>query len=382
LITAYRSALDRALVGYPDDVELLLLRGEAEAATGSPMSSGPGAVAFYQRAIRAAPDQFAARHYLIHAYENAGREDLALAAGEAYVRMAPAVPHAHHMYAHGLRRTGRTNEALDAFRRAEELELAYLKAENISPEFEWHYHHNEALMAAAYRYVGQMRSARERLRRIFDISAPLIPEELAKRDWPALLLAAGSVDEALAAAERLVAHPVPLLRAAGHLAAARIQMSAGRVERGGVEADAALRELRSAGPDAGALAADLRVVQGEFFLRSGQPEKGRAMIREGVKELRADIGPDAWSQTLFEIETLGRAARDVGDWMLAAELAEAMRQHDPLYAGSAYALGRVAEHRGDNAAAARFYRETLQRWTAADADHMELVDARKRFAHF
>lgn len=382
LIATYRAALDRALVSYPDDVELLLLRGQAEeAVTGSPMSSGPGAVAFYQRAIRVAPDQFAARHYLVHAYENAGRLELALAQAGLYVRMAPLVPHAHHMYAHAFRRTGRINEALDAFRKAEELELAYLKTENISPEFDWHYHHNESLLAAAYQSVGQMRAARERLRQIFDIPAPLIPEELAKRDWPSLLLASGSVNEALAAAERLVAHPVPLLRAAGHLAAARIHMSVGRMDRAGVEADAALRELRSAGPESGALAPDLRVVQGEFFLRSGDREKGRAMIREGVRQLRADNGPDGWSQTLFEIEALGRAARDVGDWALGAELADAMRQHDPFYAGSSYALGRVAEQRGDTTAAARFYRETLQRWSAADANHIDLVDARKRLAN-
>jgi tetratricopeptide (TPR) repeat protein len=379
---AYRTALDAALTRDPEDVQLLLLRGEAEDASGSgsPTASGAGAVGFYQRALRAAPEQFAAHHYLVHAYESAGRIDLALAESEAYVRLAPAVPHAHHMYAHGLRRAGRTAEALAAFQTAEALALAYLKSEQINPAYDWHYHHNQTLMAGAYRYVGQLGAARQRLEPVFDTPAPLLPEELSKRHWPALLLASGSIDQALAAARRLAAHKVPLLRAAGRLQAAQIHMAAGRLEPAGLEADAALRELRAAGPEAGTLAPHLRVVQGEFLLRGGDREKGRAMIREGVRQLRADVSPDAWSETLFDIEALARAARAVGDWLLAGELAEQLRAHDPLYAGTSYALGRVAEQHGDRATAIRNYREALQRWTGADPDLADFTDARRRLA--
>jgi tetratricopeptide (TPR) repeat protein len=284
------------------------------------------------------------------------------------------------MYAHGLRRVGRTAEALAAFRKAEELELAHLEAESIAPEYEWHHHHNQALMAAAYRYVGQMQTAREQMRSVFDVPAPLLTEELAKRDWPALLLASGSIDEGLKAAQRLTTHQLPLLRAAGHLAAARIHMAGGQLKEAGLASDAALGELRAARPGAGALAPALRLVQGEFFLRSGDREKGRAMIRQGVGELRADLGPDAWSQTLFEIEALGRAARDIGDWPLASELADVMRQHDPLYGGTSYAGGRVAEQRGDKAVAVKSYQDAVQRWKNADRDLRDLADARQRLA--
>jgi tetratricopeptide (TPR) repeat protein len=376
----YRAALDKALSAFPDDVELLLLRAQAEDEAGTARAGTLGGVPFYQRAMRVAPDQFAARHYLVHAYENAGRIDLALAEAEAYVKMAPAVPHAHHMLAHGLRRAGRAGEAIAAFRKAEELEVVRLKAENIAPEYEWHHHHNLTLMAAAYRHVGQMQTAREQLRSVFDVPAPLLPEELDKRDWPALLLAIGAIDEALKAAQRLTTHQLPLLRAAGHLAAARIHMTGGHLKAAGLAADAALVELRAARPEAAALAPALRVVQGEFFLRSGEREKGRAMIRQGVGELRADLGPDGWSRTLFEIEALGRAARDIGDWALASELAEVMRQHDPLYGGTSYAAGRVAEQRGDKAAAVKNYQEAVERWRNADKDLRDLLDARQRLA--
>jgi tetratricopeptide (TPR) repeat protein len=380
LATGYRAALDKALTAFPDDVELLLLRAQAEDESGTAQPGALGGVPFYQRAMRAAPHQFAARHYLVHAFENAGRIDLALTEAEAYVKMAPAVPHAHHMYAHGLRRAGRTSEAIAAFRKADELERAHLQAESIALEYEWHHHHNQTLMAAAYQYVGQLQTAREQLKSIFELTAPLLTEELAKRDWPALLLASGAFDEALKASQRLTTHPLPLLRAAGHLAAARIHMTRGQLKAAGLAADAALVELRTARPEAGALAPALRLVQGEFFLRSGDREKGLAMIRQGVGELRADLGPDAWSQTLFEIEALCRAARDIGDWALAAELTEVMRQHDPVYGGTSYAAGRVAEQRGDKAAAVKSYQETVQRWKNADKDLRDLLDARQRLA--
>ena len=83
---------------------------------------------------------------------------------------------------------------------------------------------------------------------------------------------------------------------------------------------------------------------------------------------------------LFEIEALGRAVRDLGDWALASELAEGMRQHDPLYAGTSYAAGRVAEQRGDKTAAVENYQETVERWQNADQDLRDLQDARRRLA--
>jgi hypothetical protein len=155
-------------------------------------------------------------------------------------------------------------------------------------------------------------------------------------------------------------------------------MATGRLQPAGGDADAALRELRSAGPTAPVLAVDLRIVQGEFFLRAGDREKGRLMIRQGVKELLADISPDAWSQTVFRLEALGRVARDVGDWTLASELADEMRRHDPLYAGTSYARARAAEQRGDRSGAATAYAEALRAWSDADPDLFELADARSR----
>lgn len=379
--SVYRAALDRALAQFPDNVELLLLRGQVEepAAPGTAAASD-GRARYYARALALAPDQFAASHYLIHVHEDAGRIDEALRHADTYVRMAPSVPHAHHMRGHGLRRSGRTKEAILEFLEAQDLETAYFTAEKIPAAYDWHRHHNWSLLAASYRHLGQMRAARALLERAFDAPAPLLTEELSKREWPAFLIDRRAPDQAVTAARRLAGHASALVRAAGHIAAAHGLLALARLQPAGPEVDAALRELRAAGPEAGELVPDFRLLQGEFFLRGAAPDKGRAMIRQAVAELRARVGPDPWTYTLFRIEAAARAARESGDWPLASELAREMLRHDSSYAGAHYALALAAEQRGDLIEAARAYGDAVTRWVDADPDHAELVHARTRAA--
>ncbi|HEX8896375.1 MAG TPA: hypothetical protein VF783_23855, partial [Terriglobales bacterium] len=163
----YLKEFDLILAEYPHDVELLILRGQADQQTlDMPgMGGGEGSLTFYERALAEQPHYFALHHYLTHAYENVGRTDLALKHAEEYVSLAPAVPHAHHMHGHILRRGDRMQEAIAEFRRADELELAYFRTENIAPEYDWQYHHNLDLLGVSYQYAGQMRLADTVLRR-------------------------------------------------------------------------------------------------------------------------------------------------------------------------------------------------------------------------
>src|SRR5216684_2273254 len=182
-----RAHLLEASAGAHDKLRIALramqLSAVARPGDASAMSAGEAAVPFYARALKAAPDYFAPHHYLAHAYENMGRIDLALEQSRVYLRLAPGVPHAHHMYGHALRRTGRPMEAIQQFQRAADIETTQFKAAGIPSEYDWHHHHNTTLLAATYRYVGQMRSAADVLRRAFDEPAPLLREELNKREW-------------------------------------------------------------------------------------------------------------------------------------------------------------------------------------------------------
>jgi tetratricopeptide (TPR) repeat protein len=373
-LAAYRAALDQALTKFPNDEELWLARGQA--ASPDPAERGQGSVAaslpFYDKARALAPGHFAADHYRTHAYENSGRVNDALTSGATYAKMAPGVPHARHMYGHNLRRVGRIDEAIDQFSEADALETAYFAAEGVPVEYDWHYQHNLDLLATSYQYVGQMTKAEALFKRSFAIPSSLVVQEFNKREWPVFLLARGRAQEALAAANLLAAHRSPVVSATGHVMAGQAKLALGQFQAAADDSNAALRLLR--GAEGGGLVADaLKAQQGEFFLRTGQQAKGRQMLEEVARSVRAAPGPDAWTQALFTLEAIARAAREAGDWGFAGWAANQMLEHDGNYAGTHYALALVAEH-NDDAATARTERALVRKyWSRADAGLAELA---------
>lgn len=373
-LAAYRNALDAALVKHPDDVELWLLRGIAQSP--NPADRGQGTVAtsigFFEQALTLAPGSVAAHHYLAHAYENAGDAARALEHGAAYAAAAPAMPHAQHVHGHVLRRVGRIEDALRAFESADRLESAYFQAEQTPPEHEGHYEHNLDLLGATYRYLGRMREAEAALKRAFAVPSSLLVRMLEKREWPAFLVSRGRPAEAEAAARVLIADASSLVRAAGHVAVGQAMLAAGRTQAAANEASAALRELGGAPREATLVAPALEALQGELLLRTGQWEKGRAMLDEVARRVRENREPDNWAQALFMLEAIARAAREVGDWDFAGFAARQMLAHDPSSGSTHYALGLVAEHNGDVRAAQAEFALVRKYWANADPDLPEL----------
>ena len=369
----YRRALDEALKVFPLDEELWLARGQA--ASDDPAERGQGSVAasipFYEKARTLAPEHCAAQHYLTHAFENAGRTAEALAQGGAFAKLAPRIPHARHMFGHNLRRAGRVQEAIAEFLAADALETEYFKAEKIPVEYDWHYPHNLDLLATSYQYIGQMTAAEERFRASFAIPSSLVAQEFDKRKWPVFLLARGRTHEALEAATVLAGHRSPIVSATGHLEAGRARLALGQFKEAADEGNAALRLMRGT-EGAGMVATALEAFQGEFFLRTGQKEKARPMLEQVARKVRAAPGPDAWTQALFTLEAIARAAREVGDWDLAGWAARQMEEHDPNYAGAHYALALVAQHAGDARTARTEAAVTARLWSAADPNLPEL----------
>jgi tetratricopeptide (TPR) repeat protein len=378
----YKKAIDDALATYENDAELWLLRGNAEEANaaGRGQHGGAASITFYLRALAASPDNFAAHHYLIHSYENSGRIEEALKHGETYTRLAPVIPHAHHMYGHDLRRVGRINDAIAEFRRADELENAYYKSENIPAEYDWHHEHNLDLLSTSYQHEGQVKAAEQLMRQAFAIPSMQDTLEFNKRQWPEFLLARGRADEALRAAGALVNSRWDIVRSIGRVMASRALMAMGKLPAASDEAKAALNELRESGRRAEFVRPYLEALQGEFFLRTGQPERGRAALKEVMSKIRAEPGPDAWTQSLFKLELIARTAREAGDWELARYAAQQMIEHDANYAGSHYAMALVAEHEGDKSAALEGFAAAEKYWRNADSDLPELLDARKKLA--
>ena len=377
-LTAYRGALDAALAKFPDDEELWLARGRAESPDPAERGQGSvtGSIRLYEKAVALAPAHFAAHHYLTHAYENTGRFDESLAESAAYARMAPNVPHARHMHGHSLRRVGKVDEAIEEFRAADALETSYFKTESISAGHDWHYQHNLDLLAASYQYLGRMKTAEPLFKTSFAIASPLVVQEFNKRAWPMFLRARGRVDEALAAARVMAGHRSPIVSAMGHVEAGRALLAQGKFQAATGEANAALRLMKSASDGAGLVATPLKALQGEFFLRTGQRERGRTMLEQVTREVRAATGPDAWTQATFEIEAIARAAREADDWSFAAWAARQLIEHDSRYAGAHYALALTARHEGDEKIAQAELALAAQYWVDADSDLPELKTIR------
>jgi hypothetical protein len=79
-------------------------------------------------------------------------------------------------------------------------------------------------------------------------------------------------------------------------------------------------------------------------------------------------GPDAWSEALFQLESIARVAREAGDWELVKSTALEMIRHDSSYAGGYFVLGMVAEHGGDAPTARQEFATAAKLWSKADAD--------------
>ncbi len=382
-LAAYRKALDAAIAAFPNDVEFLLKRGIAESP--DPADRGQGSVLasvpFYERALKVAKlsasavptaAQFAARHYMTHAFENNGRMKEAVAAAAAYASQAASIPHARHMHGHELRRTGRITEAIAEFETADRLQRDYLAREKIAPEFDWHHAHNLELLAASYQYVGQMRRAEALLKQAFALPSNLLVQVVNKREYPAFLVGRGRLQEALAAATTLSTHPHPVAQAAGHTEAGFALLAMNRFAEGGNASNAAFRALKVAREGQALAVIPLEALQGEFRLRTAQRDQGRQVMERAAQKWRSLPGPDAWTQSLFRIEALARSARQVGDWLFAARMAQLMLEHDPDYGGTHYALALVAQHDGNPETAKREFALAAKAWANADKDLAEL----------
>ena len=382
MFSEYKKALDDAIAAYPQDAELWLLRGNAEedSAAGRGQRGGEASLPFYEKVLQLVPDHIAAHHYLTHSCENVGRIPEALKHGEVYARLAFSVPHALHMYGHDLRRVGRVGDAIAQFRRADQLEMDYYKAENIPSQFDWHHEHNLDLLATAYQHQGQMKEAERIMRQAFTIPSMQDTLEFNKKQWPQFLISRGRAQEALEAASRLSRSRHDIVRVIGYIFVSRAEMTLNDMPAASEAAKSALREMQQMGSRATFVAPYMEALQGEFSLRTGQAEKGRAMLKQVVSKIRAERGPDAWVQALFRLEAIGAAARAAGDWELAETMARQLLEHDAAYAGGHYALALVADHKGDGATAIAEYAEAETLWRNADADLPELQQARARLA--
>ncbi len=384
---AYKQAIDKALIADFDDVELWLIRGNAE----EPTAAGRGqrgfaaSVAFYLQALKVAPGNGAANHYLTHSFENLNRIDDALKHGEVYASLAPDVPHARHMWGHDLRRVGRLDEAIAAFSRTDELEKAYYSQEKIPAGLDWHHVHNLDLLATSYEHKGQMRRAEQLLREAASIPPVTEYQSFNQKSLTVFLLGRQRWKEALATTKPLIANNGAATRVVGHAFAGHAYLGLRDFDSARGALEAAKRELEQVPT----LTSGIRVnragvvpyvdaLRAELMLWEGNDNgAGAELLMDVQRRLRALPGPDAWTQALFRLEAFARTARAVGDWKLAEYTARQMLEHDAAYGGSHLALALVAQQRGNHELVGEEVTAARKFWRDADRNLRELAELRK-----
>src|SRR5436190_18059163 len=366
---AYRKSINDALKANPNDPWLWIQRGLADEA--SPFTHGQAGgvdtIAFYKTALALAPDNLPALHYYAHTCENIGRTKDALDLTATYSRLAPAIPHGHHMHGHELLRTGRTEEAIVEFLKTKELEDSYYRVEKIPAQYDWHHAHNLQLLALAFQSLGQMKSASKLFQEAFASAAYTEFLEYNRRAWPEFLLNRGRYEEALEASRELTNSPWAMARLAGHTLAGQALLALNRINDAKDELHAAERESESLPPRVAAALPYPTVLRADILFRENQAQDAEPLLIDVQKSILAMPGPDAWSAATFQLETIAQHARDAGDWKLASFSAQNMMKHNPNYGGGYYAMALVARHAKDSAAESQLLASAQKFWAKADA---------------
>lgn len=368
----YVEALDAALKENPKDADLLLLRGNAaEGFAGAIGQRGTReSISFYRKVLEIDPNNAAAHHFLIHANEMVNDLPEAVKHGQRYAELAPAVPHAQHMYGHDLRRIGRLQEAIAQFQKSRVLAEEFYTGNATGLQYDWNYRHNLSLLAGTYHQAGEWKLAEKTARELTVLPVNNGGDDYYRKDLPALLLELGRYHDALSATKPLISSRFQIGRMLGHAIAglayiglkqpqqAATELAA--VQRGNADVKEGWRYAISPWADS---------LQNLIELQSSNHQSVVDRAAQQERNMRSRPGADAWSDALFHLELIEHLAAELGAWNLADLTAKQMQEHAPDYGGTHLALAEIARHKGDESAAQHELKLAMKAWpTISSAD--------------
>ena len=337
----YKAALDRAIALDPSDAEMWVMRGNAEETmiAGRGQRGEIGSIAFYEAALRRAPNHFGAHHYLVHSYENVKRPAEAIAHGRVYAAAAPDVAHAQHMLGHVLPKVGKWREALEQFKKADAIEEEYARVEQLRPGDDWHHVHNLDLLGYSHLRLGQIDEAEKTMRRRWRVPLRTPLTYGFRGAWPDFLLWKGRFEDALAEANEMAASPHPSGHVVGFALAAEALLALGRVDEAKVAtkraADALTAAARSKTSGARLLVMlyehHVRRVEAELALAGGDAADGATKLQAITDAYAGASHVDAIGN-LFLLERVAAQMRRMKRDDLAVTIASKMKRIDAEYA--------------------------------------------------
>lgn len=361
----YVEALDAALKTDPEDLQLLLLRGIA--AEGSAYAVGQRgrqeSIRWYQRVLELDPDNVAAHHFLVHANEMVGDPIEAAKQAEAYVTLAPNVPHAHHMCGHDLRRTGKLRDAIRQFEQARRLAEDSFSGDPDDLQYDWNYRHNLSLLTAAYQQAGNWRLAEENAAKLFRMPVNNASDDYYRKDLAALFLNRGRFQDALEAAAPLTASKFAVGKTLGQAIAGIADVGLGHLPDASRRLSAAEETVRELPAWGTTISSWVIVLHAVLELDGGDHRHANSELSQLEKDLRARPGADAWSDALFQLELVDHLAVQFKAWDLAQFTAGQLQEHAPDYGGTHWALAQVAQHEGNESVARREIELATKAWS-------------------
>ena len=96
-----------------------------------------------------------------------------------------------------MRRTGRVDDAIAEFLKADALERDFYSAEKIDPALDWHHAHNLDMLASCYEHKGQMKLAEKTMRESAKLEVVDAYRAFNLKELPNFLIHRGRYQEAL-----------------------------------------------------------------------------------------------------------------------------------------------------------------------------------------
>lgn len=340
--------LDELLTLHDDDEEGWFARAQ--------VADGPNSgVPFYKALLRINPQHPGAHHELVHHYENIRRPALGWPHAEGYVASSPGLPHALHMQAHLAMRIGKWEKTTDRSAKAIELEEAYHKSLNVTPNDDWQFsHHLETLMQSLI-HDGRFKEAHVIRKKCESY------KYTQRNHWFRLAIAERNWDEALKQAN---ANPKDKFTTS--YMRALVYLNKGDVDRARPEINV-LQEIFSTNRSNRDFELRLWTAQGLLMCASGEGDAGVKLLGKTVDKTKDDYGKHAWGHGAYYMEYWGLGALRANRFDIAEEAFLEALAHDAGSVRGALGMYIVCERQGRTEEANRFAELAQRCWRKADA---------------
>jgi tetratricopeptide (TPR) repeat protein len=213
VLTAYERAMKAVAQKFPNDLDVQTLYAEAMmnlnawklwTLDGKPAPGTGEILAVLEFVLKRDPGHPGANHYYIHAVEASPDPGRAVAAAERLRGMMPASGHLEHMPAHIMERVGRYEEASEANRRGIRADLTYLSKTKPLDYYNLVYTaHNYQFLAFSASMEGRSEEALDAARRARQFVTDDLIATMPGMDWPfseaySVLVRFGRWDEMIA----------------------------------------------------------------------------------------------------------------------------------------------------------------------------------------